>query len=228
MEGMRLALADGGTLTEPMSSSGKKARKSGGRDRLQSLATTSVKSSDTKDHDKFAFQTAGPAVKDAGAKLTGKFLNSAPASASLARTVGRRSVIATNVHPDQPTSNETCVSDITSIAEQFNSYRFDETSVLRSYKKMMTLHLKDDMFRKLKFITDDAMLEFSTEEKSVCGYVCTHMRVYPNQWGEYWELVKKSTKKMIESQRTNATTAVKKGFMRTYTTTLVVLVLNAY
>jgi hypothetical protein len=34
------------------------------------------------------------------------------------------------------------VSGITSAAEQFNSYRFDESSALKTYKKMMTLHLK--------------------------------------------------------------------------------------
>jgi hypothetical protein len=38
------------------------------------------------------------------------------------------------------------------------------------------------------------------------------MRVANYQWGDYWTMVKKTTKKMIESQRTNATSAIKKGF----------------
>jgi hypothetical protein len=38
------------------------------------------------------------------------------------------------------------------------------------------------------------------------------MRVPNYQWGAYWDLVKHTTKKMIEQQRTNATSAIKKGF----------------
>ena len=77
---------------------------------------------------------------------------------------------------------------------------------------MMTLHLKDEMFRKLKFITSDDKLDFSRNDNSICGYVCKNMRVSNYQWSDYWNMVKKTTKKMIESQRTNATSAIKKGF----------------
>jgi hypothetical protein len=101
-------------------------------------------------------------------------LNIAPTSMPLARSVRTRPLIATSVHPDHQMSNETTVSNITSIAEQFNSYRFDETSVLRTYKNMMTLYLKDDMFRKLKFISNDAMLEFLIQENSVHRCICPH------------------------------------------------------
>jgi hypothetical protein len=54
------------------------------------------------------------------------------------------------------------------------------------------------------------MLEFTTNKQSLCGYICTQMHVSADQWGEYWELVKKPTKKMIENQRTNATSAIKR------------------
>ena len=76
----------------------------------------------------------------------------------------------------------------------------------------MMIHLKDDMFQTIKFITNDAMLEYSRNPETLCGYVCTKMRVPGYQWGEYWDLVKQTTKKMIEHQRTNATSAVKRGF----------------
>jgi hypothetical protein len=107
--------------------------------------------------DKYAFKHEGPFVTKGGAKLTGWLLNSAPPNTSLARSVGTRPLITANVHPNHLTSNKTTVSDITSVAEQFNSYRFDETFTLRTYKKMMNLHLKDSMSLRLKFITNDAM-----------------------------------------------------------------------
>jgi len=161
---------------------------------------------------RYDVSNSGPAVSQAGAKIAGRAVNNAHNLLSLAGPAGGRAAIATNLTTQPIPHIDTSVSDITSAAEQFNSYRFDETSVTMMYKKMMTLHLKEDMFRKLKFITSDAMLEFSTEENSLCGYVCSEMLVAKYQWGEYWQLVKKTTKKMIENQRTNATTAVKKGY----------------
>ena len=166
--------------------------------------------------DKYAFSAAGPSVREAGAKLVGKSLNSATRHSAATSTLSSRAVIATNVPTVNRVTNETSLSDITSAAEQFNSYRFDESSSLRTYKKMMTLHLKDEMFRKLKFITSDDKLDFSRNEYSICSYVCTNMRVSNYQWSDYWSMVKKTTKKMIENQRTNATSAIKKGFRSKY------------
>jgi hypothetical protein len=77
-------------------------------------------------------------------------------------------LIATNVQNDHQTSNKTTICNIASVAEQSNSYIFDEATALRTYKKMMTLHLKEDMFWKLKFITNHAsMLEFLMQENSL-------------------------------------------------------------
>ena len=171
-----------------------------------------IDSRGTKGDDMYAFHAAGPAVAGAGAKIAGRSLNSAPRILSLATTGDQRPSISTNIRPANRVSNENSLSDITSAADQFNSYRFDETAALRTYKKMMTLHLKDEMFRKLKFITRDDWLDFSTQDNSLCSYVCTRMRVSNYQWSDYWSMVKKTTKKMIENQRTNATSAVKKGF----------------
>ena len=187
-----------------------------GRTRLSSKHTNSKRPAASED--RYALKNAGTIVTKGLAILSnGGALNTPPVPpASLDLAEDRRPKIATNVRSNFQKSNETSVSDITSAAEQFNSYRFDETSVLRTYKKMMTLHLKDQMFRKLKFITNDEMLAFSRQPKSICSYVCTQMRVSSYQWGDYWDLVKKATKKMIENQRTNATSAVKKGFKRKY------------
>ena len=171
--------------------------------------------------DKYAFSTAGPAVSEAGAKIVGKSLNSATRHSAAPSTLSTRPVIATNVQTVNRITNENSLSDITSAADQFNSYRFDETSALRTYKKMMTLHLKDEMFRKLKFITGDDLLDFSRQPNSICSYVCTNMRVSNYQWSDYWNMVKKTTKKMIENQRTNATSAIKKGFKSKYNLTVV-------
>ena len=81
---------------------------------------------------------------------------------------------------------------------------------------MMTLQLKDRMFRNLKFISNDSQLEFARSQETICGYICTQIRVPNFQRGDYWELVRQPTKKMIEQQRTNVTSAIKKGLKGEY------------
>jgi hypothetical protein len=174
-------------------------------------STTDSQSSSNK----YDFSRAGPAVTGRAAGLVGRSINAVPSKTlSSTQQPGAKPVIATNVHNSGKTSNgsETSLSGITSAAGQYNSYRFDEANAIQQNKRMMTIHLKDQMFRKLKFITNDAMMVYSLSKTTLCGYVCTEMRVPEYQWAEYWDLMRQPTKKMIEQQRTNATSAIKKGF----------------
>ena len=168
--------------------------------------------------DRYDIANAGPAVRDKAARLVGKAISIAPTrTLSSVLHAPDRPDIVSNVHPAvRLIGSEASISGITSAADQYNSYRFDELTATKTYKKMMTLHLKERMFKSLKFISNDSQLEFGRSPVSICGYVCTQMRVPDFQWGDYWELVRQTTKKMIEHQRTNATSAVKKGFRGKY------------
>ena len=161
---------------------------------------------------------AGPGVAEKAAKLVGRAISMAPVrTLSAVMPTGTQPYIESNVaRTGRLLGSEASISGITSAADQFNSYRFDEITATKTYKKMMTLHLKDKMFRNLKFISNDSQLEFARSPATICGYVCTQMRVPDYQWGDYWDLVRQPTKKMIEQQRTNATSAVKKGFKGEY------------
>ena len=65
------------------------------------------------------------------------------------------------------------VSDITiGASDQFNAFRVNEKSSLESYKQTMSFKLKDDIFRKLKFVTNHSMMEFSMDPNSLCQYIC--------------------------------------------------------
>ena len=163
--------------------------------------------------DRYAFKNAGPGVSHKGPRLAGKTINNLSLQSSVPMTSRGPQAIVTNVASERRGgAAETSVSDITSAADQFNNYRFNEAAATKTYKKMMTIHLKDEMFGRLKFITKGEDLEFSRKTSTICSYVCTKMRVPDFQWGEYWDLVRQTTKKMIEQQRTNATSAIKKGF----------------
>jgi hypothetical protein len=168
--------------------------------------------------DRYNMSNAGPGVSEKAAKLVGRAISMAPVrTLSAVMPTGTQPYIESNVaRTGRLLGSEASISGITSAADQFNSYRFDEITATKTYKKMMTLHLKDKMFRNLKFISNDSQLEFARSPATICGYVCTQMRVPDYQWGDYWDLVRQPTKKMIEQQRTNATSAVKKGFKGEY------------
>ena len=70
--------------------------------------------------------------------------------------------IATNI-PVTPATMNTVSTITANPGEQFNAFRVDEESSLESYKQTMEYKLKDNVFRKLKFITNDAMMEFSMD-----------------------------------------------------------------
>jgi hypothetical protein len=183
------------------------------RQKQLTSSQSSTNKSLEKTADKYHISNTGPAVQKKAAALVGKSINVAPSASR--KSQEERPTIASNARPPNKVTStkiESSLSGITSAADQFNLYRFDESSALKTYKKIMMIHLKDDMFHKIKFITNDAMLEYSRNPETLCGYVCTKMKVPGYQWGEYWDLVKQTTKKMIEHQRTNATSAVKKGF----------------
>jgi hypothetical protein len=105
------------------------------------------------------------------------------------------------------------VSDITiGASDQFNAFRVNEKSSLESYKQTMSFKLKDDIFRKLKFVTSHSMMEFSMDPNSLCQYICKEMHITGTQQGAFWTAVKDTVKRMIEKQRTNATSGCKKAF----------------
>jgi hypothetical protein len=133
------------------------------------------------------------------------------ASAPVYGTTLSRPDITTNVAPVTPAAQS--VSTITNTpGTQFNAFRIDEQSSLECYRQTMEHKLKGDVFRKLKFITNDAMMEFSMDPHSLCQYICLQMNITGPQQGPFWTSAKNTVKRMIEKQRTNATSGCKKSF----------------
>jgi hypothetical protein len=121
-----------------------------------------------KSKDKYNLTNTGPAVQQKAAALVGKLIN--VAASALRKSQEERPSIASNARPtNKVTPSENSLSGITSAADQFNLYSFDELSALKTYKKIMMIHLKDDMFQKIKFITNDAMLEYSRNPETLCS-----------------------------------------------------------
>jgi hypothetical protein len=119
--------------------------------------------------------------------------------------------LATNVPVPQLDRSVSSISNTP--GEHFNAFRVDEKSSLECYRQTMEHTLKSDVFQKLKFITSDAMMEFSMDPHSLCQYICTKMNMKGIQQGPFWTNIKNTVKRMIEKQRTNATSGCKKSFI---------------
>lgn len=120
--------------------------------------------------------------------------------------------ISTNI-PVTPADRSTVSSISATPGTSFNAFRIDERTSVECYRQTMEHKLKGDVFRKLKFITNDAMMEFSMDEHSLCQYICHQMNIRGPQQGPFWTSIKDTVKRMIEKQRTNATSGVKKSFI---------------
>jgi len=95
------------------------------------------------------------------------------------------------------------VSDLTiGASDNFNAFRANDKSSLESYKHTMGFKLKDDIFRKLTFVTGHSMMESSMDPNSLCQYVCKEMHITGVQQGAFWTAVKDTVKRMIEKQHT--------------------------
>jgi hypothetical protein len=50
------------------------------------------------------------------------------------------------------------------------------------------------------------------DQFSLCQYICKEMHITGAQQGAFWTAVKDTVKRMIEKQRTNATSGCKRAF----------------
>ena len=50
------------------------------------------------------------------------------------------------------------------------------------------------------------------DQHSLCQYICKEMHITGAQQGAFWTAVKDTVKRMIEKQRTNATSGCKRAF----------------
>ena len=75
---------------------------------------------------------------------------------------------------------------------------------------------KHNLFSKIKFIQNDDMLQFSTNEKSICQIVCrAHNVIDARKQKWFWQDhgIGKEVRCAIKIKRSDATTAIKNGFM---------------
>ena len=107
-----------------------------GRSKVQKVLSSSklLPAMSNQKEDRYAFKNAGPGVSQKGPRLVGKTIYNLPLQSSVPMNSRGQQAIETNVASSRRgVATEASVSDITSAADQFNNYRFNEAAATKIY-----------------------------------------------------------------------------------------------
>ena len=113
---------------------------------------------------------------------------------------------------------ETTVSSVTNVS-YINNEKLPNTAAgidFKVYEQRVRDMVKKIIFPKLKFITSDTMLAFSTKNKSLCQIICQEFHITSSneqQWFWVEKQINNVVLKTILKKRSDATANLKKGFM---------------
>lgn len=82
-----------------------------------------------------------------------------------------------------------------------------------AYKQLVTNLLQHEMFKDVKFLNAED-LNFDTRPHTLCYYVCNKLGYARVHWGKHWEKLVKHVVKAMSTARSNASSAIRKGFIR--------------
>ena len=80
-------------------------------------------------------------------------------------------------------------------------------------KQDLKQFVRNHVFPKCKMVTNPMQLQFTTDKKSICQFVCEGMNVKPSRQGIWWEQSKKAIHQCINKRRGHVSTAVKNVFI---------------
>jgi hypothetical protein len=90
--------------------------------------------------------------------------------------------------------------------------RMDNETMLT---KDISTYVRYELFPKLKFIMNSKQLNYSSEEKSICGLICTAMGLVDEKAAvSWWERYKDMIADVLNAKRADVTGAIKRAFLR--------------
>lgn len=94
----------------------------------------------------------------------------------------------------------------------FEEFKIAKEQERKSYKELVNGSLKELLFSKLKFFHKEIDAPFNTAPNSLCYFVCTHARYHSTTWKTHWPKLNKHVKLMIDTARSNTTSACRNAF----------------
>ena len=85
-----------------------------------------------------------------------------------------------------------------------------------SIKLTLSTYVKQKMFPHLKFMQGKSMIEFSKDQRSVCGQILARLNVPASMAKKFWERYSRKVECYLNSKRNDSATALKNAFFSKY------------
>jgi hypothetical protein len=79
--------------------------------------------------------------------------------------------------------------------------------------KQVEFFVREDLFKKLKFVRDQSEMLYTDNENSICQYVCKGLHVDASERHSWWALEQKSVDMHLNKKRTDVNGTMKKAFI---------------
>ena len=75
------------------------------------------------------------------------------------------------------------------------------------------IFVKKTLFKKYKFITNPADMQYSEKKKSLCQYTCAQLSIPPENRRYFWEYWSRSVEQALSRRRSDVNTGIKLAFL---------------
>ena len=81
-------------------------------------------------------------------------------------------------------------------------------------KKRIEMYVKHHLFKKVKFISSQKQMIFSSKKTSISYQICTNLNIKTEHQPLFWSIYNKHVEKAVSTARNDAVQASKKSFMK--------------
>lgn len=95
-----------------------------------------------------------------------------------------------------------------------------QPSPLFNHERMLLMldkHVKSEMFHLISFISSPKEMAFTSDENSICQYLCNFFNVPHPERDHFWMIYAKHVEKKLNQKRSDVSNAMKKTFLGKYT-----------
>ena len=108
----------------------------------------------------------------------------------------------------------TLISEITSQGtNKWNTVRKHFEEDVDKTKREVDRYTKNGLFKKLKFVTERAQMEYDTNTNSICQIVCGKVNVSRDDSFKFWKMYGRSVESILNKKRADVNSSIKRSFI---------------
>ena len=142
------------------------------------------------------------------------------------KTINNNSIIDVEVDKSKQNMSTSSISGLTPVSTIAKTFPINQCSdnwiqmhhnikmEEKQNKKRIESYVKHHLFKNLKFIASQEMMNFSFQTQSLNYLICSNLNIKPEEHQTFWSIYSKHVEKAINAARNNAVQALKKSFIR--------------